>query len=67
MNKRENMNVKHWEGEQPLNITNINLSIRFKKTRGIFPSVTRVLIILPTKAATSPSAERASNKERVGQ
>ena len=51
--------------EQSLNITNINLLVRFNKTREIFPSVTRVLSILLTTAATSSSVERVSSKERV--
>ena len=47
-------------------ITNINLLVRFNKTREIFPSVTRVLSILLTTIATSASVERVnSNKERV--
>ena len=52
-------------GEESLNITNINLLIRFNKTGEIFPSVTRVLSILLTTAATSPSAERVNSKECV--
>ena len=48
-----------------MNITNINLLVRFKKTRKIFPSVTRVLIIFLTTAATSASVERVGSKERV--
>ena len=51
--------------EESLNITNINLLVRFNKTREIFPSVTRVLSILLTTAATSSSVERVSSKERV--
>ena len=47
-----------------MNITNINISNRFNKTREIFPSVIRVLSILTT-AATSASAERVNSKERV--
>ena len=43
--------------EQSLNITNINLLVRFNKTREIFPSVTRVLSIFLTTAATSASVE----------
>ena len=41
--------------EESLNITNINLLARFNKTREIFPSVTRVLSIPLTTAATSGS------------
>ena len=50
------------EGEQSLNITNINILIRFNKTREILPSVTRVLSILQTVSATSASAEWAHSK-----
>ena len=49
-------------GEQSLNITNINILIRFNKTREILPSVTRVLSILQTVSATSASAEWAHSK-----
>ena len=49
--------------EESLNITNINLLVRFNKTREIFPSVTRVLSIFLT--ATSASVERVNSKERV--
>ena len=51
--------------EESLNITNINLLNRFDKTREIFPSVTRILRILLTTAATSESAERVNSKERI--
>ena len=51
--------------EESLNITNINLLVRFNKTREIFPSIYQVLSILLTKAATSASAERVNSKERV--
>ena len=51
--------------EESLNITNINLLVRFNKTREIFPSVTQVLSIFLTTAATSASVERASSKEHV--
>ena len=51
--------------EESLNITNINLLVRFNKTREIFPSVTRVLSIFLTTAATSASAERVNSKEHV--
>ena len=44
--------------EESFNITNINLFVRFNKTRGIFHSVTRVL-------SASVSEERVSSKERV--
>ena len=51
--------------EKSLNIVNINLLVRLNKTRETFLSVTRVLSILLTTAATSPSAERVNSKERV--
>ena len=51
--------------EEYSNIPNINLLVRFNKTREIFPSVTRVLSILLTTAATSASVERVNSKERV--
>ena len=51
--------------EESLNLTNINLVNRFNKKREIFPSVTRVLSILPTSAASSASVERANSKEHV--
>ena len=44
---------------------NINLLVRFNNTREIFPSVTRVLGIFLTTAATSASAERVNSKKRV--
>ena len=52
-------------GGKSLNITNMNLLIRFNKTREIFPSVTRVLSILLTTSAISASVERANFKGRV--
>ena len=51
--------------EESLNIANINILVRFNKTREIFPSVTRVLSILLTIAATSANVERLNSKERV--
>ena len=51
--------------EESLNITNINLLVRFNKTREIFPSVTRVLRILLSAAATSAVVERVNSKKRV--
>ena len=51
--------------EEFLNITNINLLVRFNKTGEIFPSVTRVLSIFLTTAATSASVEGVNCKERV--
>ena len=41
------------------------LLVRFNKSQEIFPSVTRVLSILLTAAATSASVERVNSKERV--
>ena len=43
--------------EESLNIANINLLVRFNKTREIFASVTRVLTILLTTTSTSASVE----------
>ena len=51
--------------KESLNITNINLLIRFNKKWEIFASVTRVLIILLTTAGTSVSAERVNSKEHI--
>ena len=51
--------------EESMNIANINLLIRFNKTREIFLSVTRVLSILLTTGATSASIERVDSKDRV--
>ena len=51
--------------EEFLNIKNINHLIRFDKTREIFPSITRVLNVLLTAAATIANLERVSSKERV--
>ena len=47
-----------------MNIPNINLLVRFNKTREIFLSVTRVLRIPLTTAATGASAERVNSEER---
>ena len=52
-------------GGRSLNITNMNLLIRFNKTREIFPSVTQVLSILLTTSAISASVERTNFKRRV--
>ena len=52
-------------GGRSLNITNMNLLIRFNKTREIFPSVTRVLSILLTTSAISASVKRLNFKGRV--
>ena len=60
------MNVNYVNiGARSLNITNMNLLVRFNKTREKFPSVTRVLSILLTKSAISASVERANFKGRV--
>ena len=47
-----------------MNIPDINLLVRFSKTREIFLSVARVLRIPLTLAATGASAERVNSKER---
>ena len=52
-------------GGRSLNITNMNLLIRFNKTREIFPSITRVLSMLLTTSAINASVERANFKGRV--
>ena len=51
--------------EESLNITNINVLMRFIKKREIFPTVTQILSILLTTAATSASLGRAHSKESV--
>ena len=53
--------------EESLNIAKLDLIklVRFNKTREIFPSVTRVLSILQTTAATSASVKRVNSKELV--
>ena len=51
--------------EESLNITNINVLMRFIKKREIFPTVTQILSILFTTAATSASLGRAHFKESV--
>ena len=52
-------------GGRSLDITNMNLLIRFNKIREIFSSVTRVLRILLTTSAVSANEERANFKGRV--
>ena len=52
-------------GGRSLNITNMNLLIRFNKTRKIFPSVTQILSILLTTSAISARVERANFKGDV--
>ena len=51
--------------EESLKIANINLLNWFNKAGEIFPSVTQVLSILLTTAATSANIERVNSKERV--
>ena len=46
--------------EESLNITNINLLVRFNKTRETFPDVTQVLGILLTTAAISAIVPKVS-------
>ena len=59
------VNCVNIEGkEESLNIANINILVRFNKTREVFPSVNRVLSIFLTTAATSASVERVNSKER---
>ena len=50
-----------------MNITSINLLIRFNKTPEIFRSVSQVLSILLTPASNSAILGIANSKERVGQ
>ena len=50
---------------ESLNIANINLLVRFNKAQEMFHSVTRVLSILLTAAATSANVKRVNFKERV--
>ena len=50
---------EHYQGEQYLNIANINLLIRFNKKRETFTCIIRVLIILPKTAATNAIVEKA--------
>ena len=55
------MNINYVNiGGRSFNIANMNLLVRFNKTREIFPSVTRVLGILLTISAISASAERTN-------
>ena len=58
------VNCVNIEGRN-LTITNMNLLIRFNKTREIFLSVTRVLSILQTISGINASVERANFKGRV--
>ena len=50
--------------EESLNITYINLLVRFNKIQETFPSVTQVLSIFLT-AATSASVARVNSKKHV--
>ena len=45
-----------------LNVTNMDLLIRFNKTRKVFPSVIQVLCILLPTSAISESVERGNFK-----
>ena len=56
---------EYWDGEESLNITNVNLLIGVNMTPEIFRSVSQVLSILQTTAATT-IVGRANSKERVG-
>ena len=60
-----NVNCGNIGREESLNIANTNLLNKFNKTREILPSVTRVLSILLTAAASSAFVERVNSKERV--
>ena len=60
-----NVNCGNMGREESLNIANTNLLKKFNKTREILPSVTRVLSILLTAAASSAFVERVNSKERV--
>ena len=57
--------VNIWREAEPLNIANTNLLVRFNKIREIFPSVTRVLSIIQTTAASTRNVERVNYKERL--
>ena len=61
-----NVNYRNIEREEEsLNIRSINILNRFDKTRGIFPSVTRVLKFFLTTAATNASVEKVNSKAHV--
>ena len=60
-----NVNCGNIGREESLNIANTNLLKKFNKTREILPSVTRVLSILLTAAASSAFVERVNSKERA--
>ena len=64
--KRKNEFYLHgYWGKKSLIITNMNLLIRFNKTRKIFSSITRVLGILLSTSATTASADRANFRRRI--
>ena len=48
-----------------MNITSINLLIRFNRAREIFPRVTRVLAATTATAVTSARIERVNSKEPI--
>ena len=50
--------------EESVNIENINLLVRFNKTREIVVNVTSALSILLTTAVTSANVEKVNSKER---
>ena len=52
-------------GREEESLDTENLLIIFDKTRKIFPSITQVLSIFLTTAATSASVERVNSKEHV--
>ena len=52
-------------GGRRLNITNMNLLIRFNETIEIFPSINRVLSIVLIALAISTSVERTNFKGGV--
>ena len=52
--------------KESLHTKNINILVRFHKTREIFPSTTRVLSIFLTTAAASAILGRVNSKDRVG-
>ena len=52
-------------GGRSLSITNMNLLIRFNKTREMFLNVSQVLTILLTISAISSSVEKTNFKKHV--
>ena len=61
--EEESLNITIMREKESLNIS--YLLVRFNKTWEVFLSVTRVLSILLTTAATSESVERVNSKEHV--